>query len=114
MSRSLFSAASRRRALRRSSVPRAGLRRAPLLSSSTVPPELEAFVEELRGALARSHIGFDAKDFVSHVTLLRDAHEPKGMPALDPISWKVDGFSLVRSVTLPRGSHYEIRKSWMG
>ena len=82
--------------------------------ASTVPPGLEAFVEELRGALARSHIGFDAKDFVSHVTLLRDAHEPKGMPALDPISWKVDGFSLVRSVTLPRGSHYEIRKSWMG
>src|SRR6266571_5605968 len=39
--------------------------------ASTVPPELEAFVEELRGALARSQIGFDAKDFVSHVTLLR-------------------------------------------
>ncbi len=82
--------------------------------ASTVPPELEAFVEELRGALARSHIGFDAKDFVSHVTLLRDAHEPRGMPALDPISWKVDGFALVQSVTLPRGSRYEIRKSWKG
>ncbi len=82
--------------------------------ASTVPPGLEAFVEELRGALARSRVGFDAKDFVSHVTLLRDAREPKAMPALDPISWKVDGFSLVQSVTLPRGSHYEIRRSWKG
>ena len=82
--------------------------------ASTVPPGLEAFVEELRGALARSRIGFDAKDFVSHVTLLRDAREPKAMPALDPIPWKVDGFALVQSVTLPRGSRYEIRRSWKG
>ncbi len=82
--------------------------------ASTVPPGLEAFVEELRGALARSRVGFDAKDFVSHVTLLRDAREPKAMPALDPISWKVDGFALVQSVTLPRGSRYEIRRSWKG
>ncbi len=82
--------------------------------ASVVPPELDAFVAELRGALARSHVGFDAKGFVSHVTLLRDAREPKAMPALDPIPWKVDGFSLVQSVTLPRGSRYEIRRSWKG
>jgi len=82
--------------------------------ASVVPPELEALVSELRGALAKSRIGFDAKPFASHVTLLRDAREPKAMPALDPIPWKVDGFSLVGSVTLPRGSRYEIRRSWKG
>jgi 2'-5' RNA ligase len=82
--------------------------------ASLVPPELEALVSELRGALARSQIRFDAKPFVSHVTLLRDAREPKAMPALDPIPWKVEGFSLVESVTLPRGSRYEIRRSWKG
>jgi len=80
--------------------------------ASVVPPELEALVSELRGALLKSQIRFDAKSFASHVTLLRDAREPKGMPALDPISWKVDGFSLVQSVTLPRGSRYEVLKSW--
>ncbi len=82
--------------------------------ASVVPPELESVVSELRSALARSHIGFDPKGFVSHVTLLRDAREPKAMPALDPIPWKVDGFALVQSVTLPRGSRYEIRRSWKG
>ncbi len=82
--------------------------------ASTVPPGLDAFVAELRSALARSRVGFDAKGFVSHVTLLRDAREPKAMPALDPIPWKVDGFALVQSVTLPRGSRYEIRRSWKG
>jgi 2'-5' RNA ligase len=80
--------------------------------ASMVPPGLDALVFELRGALVKSQIRFDAKSFVSHVTLLRDAREPKAMPALDPIPWEVDGFSLVQSVTLPRGSRYEIRRSW--
>jgi hypothetical protein len=34
------------------------------------------------------------------------------MPALAPIDWKLDGFALVQSVTLPSGSRYEIRKIW--
>jgi 2'-5' RNA ligase len=82
--------------------------------ASVVPLELESMVSELRSALARSHIGFDPKGFVSHVTLLRDAREPRAMPPLAPIEWRLDGFALVQSVTSPRGSRYEIRKSWTG
>jgi 2'-5' RNA ligase len=80
--------------------------------ASVVPPELEALVSELRGALAKSQIRFDAKSFVSHVTLLRDAREPAPMPALAPIEWWLEGFVLVQSVSLSQGSRYEIRKSW--
>lgn len=80
--------------------------------ASVVPTELEALVAELRSALTRSHIGFDSKEFVSHVTLLRDAREPKAMPALEPVRWNLSGFALVRSLTLPRGSRYEVLKSW--
>ncbi len=82
--------------------------------ASTVPAGLDAFVAELRSALARAHIAFDPKGFVSHVTLLREAREPEAMPALDPIEWQLDGFALVQSVALPKGSRYEIRKSWKG
>ncbi len=82
--------------------------------ASVVPVEIETCVAELRSALERSHISFDKKGFVSHVTLLRDAREPRAMPALGAIDWKLDGFALVQSVTLPRGSRYEIRKSWKG
>jgi 2'-5' RNA ligase len=82
--------------------------------ASVVPPELEALVSELRGALAKSHIRFDAKSFVSHVTLLRDAREPPTMPPLVPIEWRLDGFALVQSVTRPQGSRYEIRRFWKG
>jgi 2'-5' RNA ligase len=80
--------------------------------ASTVPGELDVMVAELRSALARSNIDFDAKQFVSHVTLVRDAREPKAMPALEPIRWKLDAFALVRSVSQPRGSRYEVLKSW--
>ena len=80
--------------------------------ATLVPAELEALVVDLRGALARAGVGFDGKGFVSHVTLLRDAREPKAMPALDPIDWRFDGFALLRSVTLPQGGRYEVRRSW--
>lgn len=82
--------------------------------ATVVPAGLQALVAELRSALERSQIGFDKKGFVSHVTLLRDAREPQAMPELAPIEWRLDGFALVQSVTLPRGSRYEIRKSWKG
>ncbi len=52
--------------------------------------------------------------WAGHVTLLRDAREPRAMPALDPIEWRLDGFALVQSVTLLQGSRYEIRNSWKG
>jgi 2'-5' RNA ligase len=80
--------------------------------ASVVPAELEALVADLRGALARAGVGFDGKGFVSHVTLLRDAREPKENPALEPIDWKLGGFALIQSVALPRGSRYEVLKSW--
>ena len=80
--------------------------------ASTAPIEVDALVGELRGALARSDIGFDSKGFASHVTLLRDAREPRTMPALEPIRWNLDGFALVRSMPLPRGSRYEMLKAW--
>jgi|SRR2546421_5059610 len=80
--------------------------------ASAPPPELGAFVAELREALRRAEIRFDAKPFVSHATLLRDAREPRATPELAPIEWRLSGFALVQSVTLPRGSRYEVRRSW--
>jgi 2'-5' RNA ligase len=80
--------------------------------ASAVPPELGELVAELRDALTRSQIAIDSKAFTSHVTLLRDALEPEAMPALEPVAWKPRGFALLQSVTLPRGSRYDVLKSW--
>ena len=80
--------------------------------ASLVPPELAALASGLRAALEKSRIGFDAKPFASHVTLLRDAREPRAIPELAPIEWRLSGFALVQSLTLPRGSRYEVRRIW--
>jgi 2'-5' RNA ligase len=80
--------------------------------ASSVPSELDELVAELRAALAKSSIAFDAKPFVSHVTLLRDAHPPAQLPALDPIRWEVDGFVLAGPATPPGGGRYETRRAW--
>jgi RNA 2',3'-cyclic 3'-phosphodiesterase len=80
--------------------------------ASAVPGELDAMVRELREALRCSRMAFDAKGFTSHVTLLRDAREPRAMPELEPIRWDSDGFVLARSVSQPGGSRYEVLRSW--
>jgi RNA 2',3'-cyclic 3'-phosphodiesterase len=75
--------------------------------TSAVPAELEALAAELRASLAQASIPFDPQPFAVHVTLLRDARAPAGMPALEPIAWPVDGFALVASA----GGRYEVRKT---
>ena len=75
--------------------------------TSTTPPELESLAADLRASLAQSSIPFDPQPFAVHVTLLRDARAPAAMPALEPITWPVDGFALVESA----GARYEIRKA---
>ena len=79
--------------------------------ASTVPPGLEGLVLDLRSALARSRIGFDPKPFAAHVTLLRDARQPRAMPELEPIAWEAEGFALMRSQQ-PGSGGYEILDWW--
>jgi 2'-5' RNA ligase len=79
--------------------------------ASAPSPELEALVLEVRDALGRSRIGFDPKPFAAHVTLLRDARAPQAMPELEPITWEVEGFALLRSQQ-PGGGGYEMLSSW--
>jgi 2'-5' RNA ligase len=80
--------------------------------ASAVPDGLGEMVRELRCALARSRIDFELKEFVSHVTLLRNAEEPQAMPLLEPIRWEIDGFALVRSPIERGGGPYAVLNSW--
>jgi 2'-5' RNA ligase len=80
--------------------------------ASAAPPELEGLALELRSALAHSSIAFDPKGFASHITLLRDAREPRPMPELKAIRWEVDAFALVCSRLQASGSRYEVLNSW--
>jgi 2'-5' RNA ligase len=82
--------------------------------ASADPPSLIEMVGELRVALEAAKFRFDAKPFVSHVTLLRKAHAPAKMPALTPIVWRGSGFALIRSVPGPNGTDYVVEAEWRG
>ena len=77
-----------------------------------VPPELAALVGDLRAALLGGNVPFDVKPFVAHITLVRKARPGFKLPRLEPIEWPVRDFVLVRSVTGPVGSAYEVAQRW--
>jgi len=94
---------------------RAGLwahNRIAWLGASEMPPELEALVRGLRGALADAGLPFDAKPFVPHITVARKVRPGSALPALRPVRWPVAGFALVRSVLDRGGSHYVVLSCW--
>jgi 2'-5' RNA ligase len=80
--------------------------------ATAVPDALESLVSDLRAALVGAGFAFDPKPFVPHITLVRKAQPGFVMPALDPISWQVTAFVLVRSVIRPAGSDYLIEGRW--
>ena len=80
--------------------------------ASAEPAALTEMVGELRGVLKRARFRFDAKPFVSHVTLVRKASPPAELPELAPIVWSATGFALVRSVPGPQGSDYAVAGEW--
>ncbi|HKY02461.1 MAG TPA: RNA 2',3'-cyclic phosphodiesterase [Burkholderiales bacterium] len=76
-----------------------------------IPSPLNELVSTLREALSQAHVAFDAKPFVPHVTLIRNARDFQPID-LTSIDWRVDRFVLARSA---RGSasRYEIVRQWI-
>lgn len=57
-------------------------------------------------ALARA-LG-EAREFAAHVTLIRKARGPSGLPPLPALEWPVRGFALMNSRLEPDGPVYEV------
>lgn len=72
-----------------------------------IPAPLAALAAELKSNLVQAGFGMEERAFAAHVTLIRKAGEPRGLPPLPAIEWPVDEFVLVRSVLAPEGSRYE-------
>jgi 2'-5' RNA ligase len=67
---------------------------------------LQALWHDLGDALARRGVRLPRESaFAPHVTVVRDARAPLGRTPIDPLSWPVDGFSLILSRP---GRPYEI------
>lgn len=82
------------------------------VGASSVPEALTSMVGDLREDLATAGFRFDAKPFVVHATLIRNAVPRGPLPELRPIAWNGDGFVLVQSRLGPNGSRYEPIDAW--
>ncbi|HEY7672447.1 MAG TPA: RNA 2',3'-cyclic phosphodiesterase [Gammaproteobacteria bacterium] len=75
----------------------------------TAPPApLVALAAELQRALAAADFTLDEREFVAHVTLLRDVPRLRGLPELPAVEWPIDEFVLARSAPAAAGSVYTI------
>jgi len=82
------------------------------LGASEVPAELDEFQHALVGALLEAGIGYDRKPWKFHLTLYRKMR--KAPPIMDPVAieWRLNGFSLIESVSVKSGVEYHTIGQW--
>lgn len=82
------------------------------LVARELPVPLEALVQQLRTELAARGFDPETRPFRAHLTLARKVREPVEPGPTEPVTWPVQGFSLVESVTDRSGSVYTPLASW--
>lgn len=73
---------------------------------------LAALANRLGDGLRAAGFRLEARPFVAHLTLLRDARCESVPPLAASIAWPVSEFTLVESVLTDKGSRYEIVGRW--
>jgi len=82
------------------------------LGAAALPAELCAFQARLVAALEEAGIPFDHKPWKFHVTLYRDLRTPWCRIEPDTVSWDLNGFSLVESISTDGGVEYRQLGRW--
>ncbi len=78
------------------------------IGPASCPPPLRAFHHSLWSRLETLGFAREARAFEPHVTLCRKVRVAPAVPAPAQVSWMVNEFVLVESVTVNRGPVYEI------
>ena len=73
---------------------------------SEPPSALTALALTLVGDLTDAGFWLETRDFVPHVTLVRNSKREPGFDRIEPLVWAVDEFVLVESVRSGKGSRY--------
>ncbi len=82
------------------------------LGVSRPPVELLTFQARLAARLEQERIALDHKPWKFHLTLYRDLRTPLVTMEPDTVSWDLNGFSLVESVSTGRGVEYRQLGRW--
>jgi 2'-5' RNA ligase len=77
---------------------------------SRPPRALVALQSALEGALRDRGIALDDRPFAPHMTLVRNAARAIPGSSIEPIAWRVDAFTLVRSET--GTGRYIVEERW--
>ena len=77
---------------------------------SRPPRELLALQAMLESGLRGRGFALDGRPYVPHVTLVRNAARSIGSSAIEPVRWRVDAFTLVRSET--GTGRYVVEERW--
>lgn len=82
------------------------------LGPAETPEPLVRLADRLADGVRQCGLSVDARPYRAHLTMMRKvSRAPKQLP-IEPLSWSVDGFVLVRSVPVPQGGCYEIVREW--
>jgi 2'-5' RNA ligase len=81
-----------------------------------IPPALWSLAGQLRSALGDCGLQTETRPYQPHITLARKISKATsiqhGSTQIDPVHWSIRSFSLVESVTAPRGVSYRRLLSW--
>lgn len=83
------------------------------LGIKETPDALKQLATNLQGAARHCGIQLDEKPFTPHVSLLRKVTQLNALH-IEPVSWDVNEFCLVHSVSGPEGVEYRVVKTWGG
>ncbi|HFC54230.1 MAG TPA: RNA 2',3'-cyclic phosphodiesterase [Gammaproteobacteria bacterium] len=82
------------------------------LGAGEIPAPLQKLVAELESGLQGCGLPPETRPYRPHLTILRRARSD-GLPRhIEPLPWQVEGFVLVRSVTVQGGVRYEVVRRW--
>ena len=76
------------------------------------PAALRELLVKLADLMRANGFRHEAREYVPHVTLLRDSRKAPTLPVPAPIAWDVDDFALMRSAQRGRSSAYDIVHCW--
>lgn len=79
---------------------------------SSPPPPLAALAGMLAARIEPLGFAPDPRPFAPHVTLVRKARCRAPLPRIEPVSWPVSEFVLVRSTLQREGALYDIAGRW--
>jgi len=81
--------------------------------SSVTSSPLLMLAESVRDAAAQCGFRIEELPFQAHLTLFRKVRKPlRNAPAMMPIPWAVNSFTLVESITAESGVFYKVLRTW--